>query len=190
MRVILWFLSCFAVMLLPFSAFAAGSVSDYPLSDLVREVKVALLKVAEASEAQQLPKLEKAELEINTSMKVEADGKVSLWVVELGASGNNEYASTINLTLIPPSPGTNSSIATVHLADILSEAILSGAHAIQAAGEGKPPLIASEFVASVHFAVERGADGRLEVKFPPFEASAGGAVASSQVQKITVTFKR
>ena len=50
------------VTMLGVSLFPARAATDYPLSDLVREVKVALLKVAEASEAQNLPKLQKAKL--------------------------------------------------------------------------------------------------------------------------------
>jgi Trypsin-co-occurring domain 2 len=170
----------------------ATSVNDADLSvaDLVREVKVALLKVAEAVEAQDLPKLDKAELEVNTSIKTDGDGKVSLWVVELGASGKSEYASTLTLTLRPPPPGSPSNITAVHLADALSEAILAGARAIQAARKGDPPLLADELIASVHFGIERNGKGNFGVKFRPFEASAGASIGTAQVQTITVTYKR
>jgi hypothetical protein len=190
MRRIIWLFVFLNVWPLGGVAQPVANEADLSLADLVREVKVALLKVAEAVEAQHLPKLDKAELEVNTSIKTEADGKVSLWVVELGTSGNNEYATTVTLTLTPPPPGSPSNIAVVHLADALSEAILAGARAIQAAGEGNPPLLADELVASVRFAIVRDGNGKFGVKFPPFEASAGASVGTAQVQTITVTYKR
>ena len=150
MRRIVWLLVFLISWPLGGVARPVANEADLSLTDLVREVKVALLKVAEAVEAQHLPKLDKAELEVNASIKTDGDGKVSLWVVELGASGNNEYASTVTLTLRPPPPGSSSNIAVVHLAGALSEAILAGARAIQAAGEGNPPLLAGWWLALGH----------------------------------------
>jgi Trypsin-co-occurring domain 2 len=135
MRRIVWLLF---LVVWPLGGIArpVANEADLSVADLVREVKIALLKVAEAVEAQDLPKLDKAELEVNTSIKTDGDGKVALWVVELGASGKNEYASTVTLTLRPPPPGSPSNIGVVHLADALSEAILAGARAILV-GRGK-----------------------------------------------------
>lgn len=169
---------------------SAGSDSVLSLADLVREVKVALLQVSDATEAQNLPKLESAVLEANTSMKVEGDGKVSLWVIEVGGGKSAEYASTVTLTLRPPPPGSPSNIAAITFAPALKEAILSGARAIRAAGQGNPPLLADKLEASVHFAIERDASGKLAVKFPPFEISGGGDVTSAEIQTITVTYKK
>lgn len=180
------------LVILPFEGIARSIVPgvDLSLIDLVREVKVALLKVADAIEAQKLPALDKAELEVNTSMKIDGEGKVSLWVVELGSSGKNEHVSTVTLILRPPKPGSPSDIAAVHLAEALSEVILAGARAIKEAEKGDPPLVADELVASVNFAVDRDAKGNVRLRFPPFDASAGFVVAAAQVQKITVTYKR
>jgi hypothetical protein len=123
-------------------------------------------------------------------MKVEGNGKISLWVVELGAGQNAEYASSVTLTLKPPPPGSASNIAAIHLADALREAIISGARAIKEAGEGNPPLIADKLEASVRFALDRDASGKLAIKFPPFEVSGGGGVKGAAVQAITVTYKK
>ena len=77
-----------AVALLAWQSSASADTppqSNLRLEDLVREVKVALLRVQEAPDASQLPALEKAVLEVNTEVKTEEGGKISLWVVELGA---------------------------------------------------------------------------------------------------------
>jgi hypothetical protein len=180
------------VLVAPGSGFAQLAPNDAALSlvDLVREVKVALLQVAEAVEAQNLPKLDNAVLQAKTSMKIDGSGNISLWVVELGAGQKNEYASNVTLTLKPPAPGAPSNISAAHLADALKEAILSGARAIRAAGEGNPPLIADKLEASVNFAIERDAKGKLSIKFPPFTVSGGGGVTQAEVQTITVTYHK
>jgi hypothetical protein len=182
---------CFAfIFIMLTNGFAQTGSGSLSLDDLVRELKVALLQVSEATETQNLPNLESAVLEANTSMKVEANGTISLWVVEVGGGQNNEFASTVTLTLKPPPPGSSSNISAVHLADVLKEAILSGARAIHAAAQGNPPLIADKLEASVRFAVQRDASGKLSVKFPPFDASVGGHITGAEVQTITVTYKK
>lgn len=180
------------LMLAPASGMAQTAADEgaLSLSDLVREVKVALLQVAEAAEAQDLPKLDNALLEAKTSMKIAGDGKISLWVVEIGGGKSNEYGSTVRLALKPPPPGSSSDIAAVHLADALREAILSGARAIRAAGEGNPPLVLDKLEALVNFAIQRDASGKLSVKFPPFSVSGGAGVTSAEVQTITVTYRK
>jgi len=169
---------------------ADTSSSDLSLTELVRELKVALLHVGEATERQHLLTFENAVLEANTVMKVEGDGKISLWVVEVGGGQNNEFASKVTLTLQPAPPGSPSDVATVRLADALEAAILSGAQAIKAASEGKPPLVADKLEASVHFAVERDSSGKLSVKFLPFEGSLGGGVKIGEIQTVTVTYRK
>jgi len=182
----------FGLLLLAPASGAAQTANDgaVSLTDLVREVKVTLQQVADAAERENLPKLDNAVLEAKTSMKIAADGKIGLWVVEIGAGRNSEYASTVTLTLRPAPLGTGSDIAAVRLADALAEAILSGARAIAEAKKGNPPLIADKLEASVHFAIQRDANGRVAVKFPPFEVGGGGSITNDQIQTLAVTYKR
>jgi len=191
MRVIIWL---FGILLLaPASGVAQTANEDaVSLTELVREVKVALLQVADVAASEQLllPKLDNAVLEAKTSRKTANDGKISLFVVEIGSGQNSEYAWTQKLTLKPAEAGTKSDIATVRLADVLTEAILSGVRAIDEAKKGNPPLFADSLETSVHFAIERNANGKVAVKFPPFEASGGGSVTKDQIQTISVTYKR
>jgi len=188
MHRIIWLIAF--LMLVPTNGTAqtASDSGPLPLEELVRQLKVALLQVAESRE--KLPKLDNAMLVAKTSVQLKGDGKISLWVVELGGGQNNEYATTVTLTLKPPPPGSPSNVRAVNLADTLREAILSGARAVAEAGKGNPPLIADKLEASVHFAVQRDANGRLAIKFPPFGASGGGGVTSGAVQTIVVTYKR
>lgn len=159
------------------------------LEDLVRELKVALLKVEDAVEAaKDLPGLESATLEVNAVVSIDAKAGFSWWVVQLGASGGTEYATTIRLKLKPPPAGSPASVSEIDLADSLKEAILAGARAIKVARETNPPLLARSLETTIRFGVEGKAGGGFAIKFPPFEASASGEVAQSAVQSISVKY--
>ena len=181
-----------AVALLAWQSSASADTppqSNLRLEDLVREVKVALLRVQEAPDASQLPALEKAVLEVNTEVKTEEGGKISLWVVELGGTEKGGAMSSIELTLKPPEPGSPTDVANEDLADALAAAILAGARAVFVASQGNPPLVPDHLTASIKFAVEADGNGGLAVKFPPFEVGANASFSSAQVQTIAVTYQ-
>ena len=71
-----------------------------PLVNLVHELNVALLRVSDVTEQSGFPKLDSAELEVGASIKIDANGKVSLWVVELGGEGGGEFTSKVTLILV------------------------------------------------------------------------------------------
>jgi hypothetical protein len=168
----------------------AQEATGLSLEDLVLEVKVALLRVQDGAEANALPKLSKAVLEVNTELKAGAGGKVSLWVVEVGASTSSTLTSSMKLTLKPPEPGSVSDVAAVRIADALAAAILAGAKAIAVAGAGNPPLIADELTATIKFAIDTKGNGGLAIKFPPFGALAEAGMGTAAVQTIEVTYVR
>src|SRR5262249_2396979 len=103
MHRIIWLVAF--LMLAPTNGTAqtASDSGPLPLEELVRQLKVALLQVAESRE--KLPKLDNAMLVAKTSVQLKGDGKISLWVVELGGGQNNEYGTTVKLTLKPPRRG-------------------------------------------------------------------------------------
>jgi hypothetical protein len=171
MRPVIWCVAVLVAVLGSRAIHAAANDGPLSLSDLVREVKVALLQVNEAAESQNLPKLDTAVLEAKTSMKYGVDGKINLWVVEAGGGKSNEYASTVTLTLKPPPPGSPSNIASISLAPALKEAILSGARAIYEAGQGNPKLLADKLEASVHFTVASSRSNSRRSRSPAEEIS-------------------
>jgi hypothetical protein len=170
------------------TAARAQDGSGLPLTDMIRETKVALLKVQEKAEARNLPPLSTAVLELNTVQEIEGNGSVKFVVIELGGGPATESASTFKLTLVPPPPGSGSDVAAVELADRLAEGILSAARSLVAARQGKPPLLVSELVVSVKFGLARSGAGGLALQFPPFELKAGGKIKASEIQTITVTY--
>ena len=159
-----------------------------PLADMIRETKVALLKVQEKAEARNLPPLSAAVLELNTVQSVEANGSVNFLVVEFGGGPTSETASTVKIRLVPPSPGAGTDVASLQLADRLAEGILASARSLADAAKGKPPLIVSTVEVVVKFAIARAANGGLSLRFPPLEVKAGGKINASEIQTVTVTY--
>jgi len=180
--------SAFAVTSLLFAATASAKAQGLPLADLIRETKVALLRVQEKAEAQRLPPLKNATLEVNTTQEISGDGSVKFLVVELGAGPSVGSTSTVKITLEPPPPGAGINIANVQLADKLAEGILSAARSLAEAEQGQPPLIVSAVTVAIKFAVKRSASGGLALEFPPFKLNAKAGNQSSDIQVITVTY--
>jgi hypothetical protein len=181
---VLFFVSC---IILPTHSPAFSK--DLTLEDLVREVKVALLKVQQSAENDKLPPLSSAEIELNTVQSKNGEGKLSVLIVEIGGTLSSEITNTIKLTLVPPSSKSSSDVASVQFADALAESILSGARGIAAAKIGSPPLNAKELEATIKFVIKRDGNGKLSISFPPFELSAGGGIKKSSIQSIKVIYK-
>jgi Trypsin-co-occurring domain 2 len=167
---------------------ASGECQGLPLVDMIREMKVALLRVQEKAEARNLPPLSSAVLEINTIQEIDANGSIKFLVVALGGGPTTEATSTIKITLIPPRPGVGTDVANIQLADRLAEVILASAKSLAEAKQGKPPLIVSAVTVAVKFAIVRSANGGLSLQFPPFELKAGAKIKASEIQTVTVTY--
>jgi hypothetical protein len=178
--------------LLIFTTFALSNLSyakEVTLERLVGEVKVALLKVEQQKVGTDLPDLEKVELELNTVQKKVGVGKISLFIVKVGAKISTELTNRIKLTLKPPEPESSSDVSAHELADALADSILAGARAIAVAKLGSPPLRAEELTAEVKFAVDSSGGGQLSIVFPPFTIEGGAEVSASNIQSIIVTYR-
>jgi NTP-dependent ternary system trypsin peptidase co-occuring protein len=178
----------FAVSIGVFCPAANAEERGFPLADMIRETKVALLRVQEKGEARNLPPLSSAVLELNTIQEVDAKGSVKFLVVEVGGGPATEATSTVKITLRPPSQGARNEVTTDQLADRLAEGILASARSLSEAALGQPALQVSAVTVAMKFAVTRSVNGGLSVEFPPFQLSAGGGVKASEIQVVTVTY--
>jgi Trypsin-co-occurring domain 2 len=167
---------------------ASAETQGLPLADMIRETKVALLRVQEKAEARNLPPLSSAILELNTIQQVDASGSVKFLVIELGGGPATEAASTVKITLEPPAPGAGTDVANVQLADRLADVILASAASLAEAKKGKPPLKVTEVSVAVKFGLVRSANGGLSLAFPPFELKAGATIKASEIQTVTVSY--
>jgi hypothetical protein len=170
-------------------ALPVSAEQQMTLEDLVREVKLALLKVQQKIENNSLPPLETVKLEVNTVQSMIGDGKISFLIVELGSKTSKKVTNSVKLTLRPPPSDSSADVSASGISGALAESILAGARAVAIAKKGSPPLHAQELEATVKFAIEREGNGKLSIRFPPFEMGAGGSIAESAIQSITATYK-
>ena len=74
------------------------------LDELLTEIQKTLIRVSTSIEKDGLPPLNKITLKLKSALVTKADGKVSLFIVKLGAGVTNEAVQEINLELKPPKP--------------------------------------------------------------------------------------
>jgi len=97
---IYFFFSVFASFVLYNSISSAES--GVILDELLTEVQKTLIRVRDRIEEEDLPPLNKVTLKLKSALVTKADGKVSLYVVQLGAMVTREAVQEINLELKTP----------------------------------------------------------------------------------------
>ena len=167
---------------------AFGESGGLPLADMIREIKVALLRVQEKAEARNLPPLSSAVLDVNTIQEIGGEGSVKFLVVEVGGGPTTNSTTEVEITLVPPPPGSGTDVANLQFADRLADVILASAKSLAEAGQGKPPLNVSSVRVAVKFGLIRTANGGVSLEFPPFEFKAGAKIKASEIQTVTVTY--
>ena len=100
MSQVYFFFSVFASFVLYNSISSAES--GVILDELLTEVQKTLIRVRDRIEEEDLPPLNKVTLKLKSALVTKADGKVSLYVVQLGAMVTREAVQEINLELKPP----------------------------------------------------------------------------------------
>ena len=165
------------------------NAKELKLSDLVREIKIALTEVQDKAHEEDIPKLASVELTLSVGQIAQAGGKFGLFAVSVGGNVASESSGIVYLKLIPPPPNTPSDVSSSNLSGQLVPMILSGSEAIALASVGEPPLQPAELSATMEFAVKSDAYAGFGIAWPPFSTSVGGAVKNSQIHKIKVTYK-
>jgi len=178
-----------ALVILAGSQAAWADDKSLSFENLVRDVKIALGKVQKSAYRESLPPLKRIVLELTATQATDANGKLALYIVNLGGNHKSEVVNTIKLVLVPPGKDAGSDVGNAELVDVLSETILSGARAIAQAGKGQPPLEAKDFAVTVQFGVTNEGDGGLKLAFPPFEGSVGAGISAANIQKITIEYE-
>lgn len=170
------------------SATSNAYADEVPVEKLLGELKNALVTVSESSDAEGLPPLKSAVLNLSTIQKKSAGGTFKLFIIEFGKKKSSELTSDISITLTPPPKGTGKGVATPQIADIIAEAILSSNRAVKAAQASSPPLILSELKSSVKFGLSQDGNGKLKIEFAPVTVGVDGSTAVSTSQQIVLTF--
>jgi hypothetical protein len=162
--------------------------SNVVLDELLTEVQKTLVRVNTSIEKDQLPPLNKISLKLKNTLVTKADGKVSLYIVQLGATVTKDTVQEINLELKPPKPADAVSVQSIE--DTLATAIIEAAKSAHKAAQRKPPLRLSKLTATIRFVVRAEGSGGVKFKLLPVTINLGGKVKDVSTQQIIIEFKR
>jgi hypothetical protein len=169
-------------------AYSIGMAEDnVVLDELLTEVQKTLIRVNNSIEKDQLPPLNKITLKLKSTLSTKADGKISLYIVQLGATVTNETVQEINLELKPPKPADGEQLQSIE--DSLATAIIEAAKSAHRASQRKPPLHLSKLTATIRFVVRSEGGGGVNFKLLPVTVKLGGKVKDVTTQQIIIEFK-
>ena len=182
---IYFFISVFALLVLHNSISSAES--GVILDELLTEVQKTLIRVRDTIEKEDLPPLNKVALKLKSALVTKADGKVSLFIVQLGAMVTREAVQEINLELKPPKPTDATPVLSIK--DSLATAIIEAAKSAKKASRRKPPLHLSKLTAKIRLIVKQEVNGGVNFKLLPVTVKLGGQARDVTTQEIIVEFK-
>ena len=179
-----------SVLVFAFLALADSSAiadDNVVLDELLTEVQKTLIRVNNSIEKDQLPPLNKITLKLKNTLVTKADGKVSLYIVQLGSAVSKETVQEINLELKPPKPTDAALVRSIE--DTLASAIVEAAKSAHKASQRKPPLRLSKLSATIRFVVRTEGGGGVNFKLLPVTVKLGGKVNDVSTQQIVIEFK-
>jgi hypothetical protein len=180
-----FFFSVFAFLVLYHSI--SGAENDVILDELLTEVQKTLIRVGDAIAKEDLPPLNKVALKLKSVLVTKADGRVFLYIVQLGAKVTREAVQEINLELKPPKPAVATPVLSIK--DTLATAIIEAAKSAKKAAKREPPLHLTKLTAKIKFIVKRDVSGGATFKLLPVTLKLGGQARDATTQEIIVEFK-
>ena len=159
------------------------------LSEVLAQVRLALIDTQKQLEEQAVPPLESVTLTLQATQSTKADGKLRLWILTIGAARERELSQSFVLVLKPPSKTEKRAVsATPSLYDALVKAIVAAAVDVQATRILEPKLSLTRVETEITFSITRDKDGGISLSPVGFDADAG--TKSTVAHKIAIAFEK
>ena len=178
-------LICVALLLL-FSSHSAIAAERVSVDQLLTSVAKTLVRVRDKGEDAELPPLKAVTLVLRTAVMEEADGKISLVVVDLGGSKSQETTQELKLELGPPQSADEFPVSAAP--DLLADAIVEAARSAKRAQTRKPPLHLRKLTATLQFVVKAEGGGGINFTLLPVTVSLGGKITQDNTQSVVIEF--
>ena len=159
-----------------------------PVDNLLEQVQAALVRVQDLSDEDDLPRLKSVKLLLQTTLAQDASGRFKFFLVSVGGQTAQTRIQTLELTLVPPPPGTPLPVAAMDITEILAQAILAAAYGVKPAMEREPPLELVELVVNLRFVVDNSGGGSIGADLLPITVEFGAQVRATEVQILTLIF--
>lgn len=186
----IWFISASICLALLFRVPVIGSAQaaqDVPVDQLLKSVQKTLIRVRDKGDDVDLPKLTNVTLLLRTAVVEKAGGKMSLVVLDFGASASKETIQEIKLELGPPLLEDKSRVSAA--TDSLADAIVAAARSVTRAQKEDPPLHLRKLTASLQFVVKAEGEAGANFTLLPVTAALGGQVNQSNTQVVIIEFE-
>lgn len=163
------------------------TVLEVQIEQLIQEIKLTLVKVSQSSEAESLPKLKSATVNLETQLWTSAGGGLRLLIVSADANVTETNTQKIRIKL---EPGKRSPVKISSISDNLAEAILAIARGVAKADGMEPKLDLTELTASMRFVVKKGVGGGVRFVIVPVTVDLGGDIKETNTHSIELSFKK
>lgn len=182
-----------AVLLCPVSALAqpTAGASDVQASveNVIEAIKIVLIDLQNELEQLNVPLLSSAEIQLQTSYAVAADGGINWYVLSADAAYTTTSVQTVLIVLKPPPPHTQSPVSGPPvLAETLTQIVLKAAEGIDAALSSDVPLTATKLSVEVQFVVDQSTTAGGKFRLLPVGFGFSGGVHDVAAQRILLTF--
>lgn len=193
--------SCLAGLLGAIAMACAGSplpVSAQPgekavrLDQLLASVQAGLAKAQKALAFEKMPLLKSVALTVSAVAKNEGGGKISLWVLSVGAKRDATRSQEVEITLTPPGPTEPAKVSAEESAvtEQLAAAIIGAARSAKDSRKDKDvPLVFSGLKVTLGFVVNTEGSGGAKFEILPVGFDLSGSAAQSAGHKIVVTYE-
>jgi len=158
------------------------------IDSVITQVKQALGDVQNQLVTEGLPPLKQVDLSLQTIATNQGGASIKLRVVTLGGTHETDITQQIDLTLAPPKPGGTQKVSAIALTRNLEDAIISAAEGIKNAGAKPNPLVPTNLVVTLSFAVKDTVKGDANITILPLGPDISGSVARNSVQTLKLTF--
>lgn len=167
---------------------AAGQASTVGIDVVINAVRDAL-KEAQNNNVPNFPPLKSVEITLSTVASKEGGAKFKILVFSIDTTGLDESASTIKLTMQPPTTkqGTSAAVNPANYEKALAAALNMAKEGVVAANRAGPPnLITSNIEIEIKFTVTGKGGGGISLE--PIGLDLSGKLSKSQIHTLKLVF--
>lgn len=160
------------------------------VEQLLRQVKLTLVRVQTEITARKLPPLDHVEITLQTAIRTTAGGSITFFVISLGDKVSSEQAQTIKVTLKPPAVHEAHIASTADFSRQFAAAIVAVAESVAKSRNEQPVLDLTNLSASIKFTSETTFEGGVgKVQLIPISIDLGGSLEPTSIHEAVLVFK-
>ena len=168
---------------------AYGQDDDVTVSEVLQLVKNTIARVqSDADALGNLPNDLRVRVNLKAEFQREQDGVVNLIIVRFGKAVRSEFVHTLSIEL-GSLPLRFEFDRNLRVSDVLADAIISAAKAVNEANFADQNLGLNRLSAAIRFGINSESQGAWGIEVLGLMAEGGRVVSQSEVQEIIIEFR-